>query len=203
MAWWEQIGRALSNFFEGKTSADRRAIKELERRVGAAQTKRIERELRKATRTATPKPTPKPQAVTVEVSGDEALYERMFMAHISSNVWAYWLKRPEPDQRNGTLIVQYRGKNDLGEPANVAGPMYGYRDVSLKLFKQMVDAASKGTFVWDHLRVRGTVFDHQKDYFFINTPGSYVPRKATSKGFNPRSGSTLPGTGDWAGRTGQ
>jgi hypothetical protein len=42
-----------------------------------------------------------------------------------------------------------------------------------------MSAPSKGGWVWDHLRIRGTVSGHQKDYELAGIVGGYVPRKAT------------------------
>jgi hypothetical protein len=36
-----------------------------------------------------------------------------------------------------------------------------------------------GSWVWDALRIRGTVSGHQKDYELVGIMGNYVPRKAT------------------------
>jgi len=61
----------------------------------------------------------------------------------------------------------------------VPGALYGYRGVTPEEFEDFLRAQSKGEWVWDHLRVRGTVSGHQKDYFLAGISGGYVPRKAT------------------------
>ena len=47
------------------------------------------------------------------------------------------------------------------------------------LYSSILDANSKGEWVWDHLRVRGTHSGHQKDYALVGIASGYVPRKAT------------------------
>ena len=92
-----------------------------------------------------------------------------------------------------------RGKTVVGK-SNERGPMYAYFDVPVRVFQRMQLAASKGKFVWDELRIRGTVYGHQYRYRLIQgsvTPGVggvYIPRRATSNGFRTRSIPVL-GTG--------
>lgn len=81
----------------------------------------------------------------------------------------------------GTLFVRFldnqNGKR-VGE-----GPLYGYRGVPISVWRAFQSANSKGTFVWDHLRVRGTVHGHQYPYWLSDTGESdYIPRKATEIG---------------------
>ena len=65
------------------------------------------------------------------------------------------------------------------------GPLYRYDGVSPDAFLSMLTAGSKGTWIWDNLRIRGTVSGHQKDYSLVGImptpeyPEGYVPRKAT------------------------
>ena len=66
-----------------------------------------------------------------------------------------------------------------------------------RLYESMRAAVSKGKFVWDHLRVRGTVYGHQVNYALVQgavitgggggVSGVYIPRKATRLGFKTRS----------------
>lgn len=79
------------------------------------------------------------------------------------------------------------------------GAMYAYFDVPVRVFERMQRAASKGKFVWDELRVRGTVYGHKYRYSLVQgqvstqrgVAGVYIPRKATPKGFKTRSAADL------------
>ena len=48
-----------------------------------------------------------------------------------------------------------------------------------KVFLTMYNAPSKGIFVWDEIRIRGTVSGHKFDYRLEAVRNGYVPRKAT------------------------
>lgn len=105
------------------------------------------------------------------------------------------------DESNGTLMVRYLapvlskgpgGVKIIGK-SNSAGPLYHYFDVPPKLWKSFQTASSKGVWVWDNLRIRGTVAGHKYDYRLVSgTVGSsgfrqtYIPRRATGKGFVSR-----------------
>jgi hypothetical protein len=39
--------------------------------------------------------------------------------------------------------------------------------------------STPGTWLWTHLRIRGTLSGHKKDYELVGVIGNYVPRKAT------------------------
>lgn len=71
------------------------------------------------------------------------------------------------------------------------GPLYLYHNVPARLFLAFIDASSKGDWVWDNLRIRGTLSGHQYDYALVGVQGAYVPRKATltpaGEEFLPRS----------------
>lgn len=102
----------------------------------------------------------------------------------SSNVYAFGY-----DQRNAFLYVRFKDReddNNLGGP----GPIYLYRDVPPEIFLKMMAAPSKGTFIWDSIRYRGTVSGHRYDYALVGVQGGYVPRKAvlTARGeeYQPR-----------------
>ncbi len=81
------------------------------------------------------------------------------------------------------------------------GATYAYFGVPQSVFSRMRAAASKGVFIWDEIRVRGTIYGHRYPYR-LATPGrarvpgamdpghdtiSYVPRRATKKGLRQRS----------------
>ncbi len=99
----------------------------------------------------------------------------------SSNVHSYGY-----DWRRRRLYVRFLGTSQGGARIG-EGALYGYDGVSPKLFLDLLDASSKGTWVWDNLRIRGTISGHQFDYALRglgeqrdgSTGGLYVPRKAT------------------------
>lgn len=143
----------------------------------------------------------------------------------SSNVFSFSYKRM-PGVATGNLYVTYHGHQinkhatsrgtvaakgmpreqlvgTLGKTLTGArggrGSMYCYFDVPPNVFTRMKAASSKGKFVWDALRIRGTIYGHQYRYQLVQgqvTPGVgvYIPRKATRKGFRTRSVADL-GTG--------
>lgn len=59
-----------------------------------------------------------------------------------------------------------------------AGPLYGYHDVTPSEFLQFLDAASKGRWVWDRLRERGTIAGYKKPYFLAGVTRGHIPRHA-------------------------
>lgn len=59
------------------------------------------------------------------------------------------------------------------------GPLYRYRDVEPEQFLAMLAAPSKGEWLWDNIRVRGTASGHRKDYELVGVMHDYVPRKST------------------------
>lgn len=75
------------------------------------------------------------------------------------------------------------------------GALYAYFDVPVRVFERMRRASSKGKFVWDELRQRGTVYGHKYRYSLVQgqvstqkgVRGVYIPRKATPQGFKSRS----------------
>jgi len=88
----------------------------------------------------------------------------------SSNVHSFAWEGPPA---TGNLLVRFKNR------AGGAGPMYRYHGTPHALYDGMAKAASKGKFVWDELRVRGTVSGHQFPYSLIHTGDTaYVPRQA-------------------------
>ncbi|HOV61672.1 MAG TPA: KTSC domain-containing protein [Candidatus Hydrogenedentes bacterium] len=65
-----------------------------------------------------------------------------------------------------------------GQIVRFPGSVYGYRDVWPEEFLAFLQAPSKGNWVWDNLRERGTVSGHKKHYFLAGITGGYVPRQA-------------------------
>ena len=94
----------------------------------------------------------------------------------SSNVHSYgydveheilYIRFLAPDPQNAMQKIQ------------APGPLYQYRGVPPELFLRLHDATSKGNWVWDNLRIRGTISGHRYDYALVGVTGDYVPRKAT------------------------
>jgi hypothetical protein len=76
----------------------------------------------------------------------------------SSNVSAYHYDlRGEYDNAPNTLVIEFHD-----------GSFYSYHPVPESLARSLYNAGSKGTWVWDNLRVRGTVFGFQIPYFFMS-----------------------------------
>ncbi len=99
----------------------------------------------------------------------------------SSNVHSIAYEHNQNDSyAPGNLLVRYlggEGKNRHGE-----GPLYRYRDVPVTIWKSFKLAASAGKFVWDHLRVRGTIAGHQYSFELAGVgDNNYVPRAAGLK----------------------
>ena len=67
------------------------------------------------------------------------------------------------------------------------GSLYRYRDVTPEEFLSILAANSKGEWIWDNLRVRGTHSGHQKDYELVGVQSGYVPRKASVR-LDPSTG---------------
>lgn len=106
-------------------------------------------------------------------------------------------KAPGPAVKKETRVSSSTGKEyTLYHRAHKRGPMYSYggrmRKIPQHVYSRMKSAASAGEFVWDELRIRGTIYGHRYPYTLVN-PGElsdgsvYVPRKATKRGFRVRS----------------
>lgn len=107
------------------------------------------------------------------------------------------VKKGKSTSRNqliGNLGSTVGGKKSYRPGANEdsRGPTYAYYDVPAEVFARMKAAASKGKFVWDALRVRGTIYGHRYRYSLVTGSPTdegkpYIPRKATAGGFRTRS----------------
>lgn len=149
---------------------------------------------------------------------DATLSDEILCGEQSSNVFSF-----QYDYRASTLFVTYwghkinragvtkgrvrrgRGRSrpqligeagkTVGQGRGGRGALYAYYDVPVRVFERMRAASSKGKFVWDELRVRGSVYGHKYRYGLVqgqvNTQrgvqGVYIPRKATPQGFRTRS----------------
>lgn len=150
--------------------------------------------------------------------GEESPFSAEILTPQSSNVFAFAY-----DAQTSTLYVTYKapkinptavhtgrgrgGRQLFGKlgstvvgKTNERGPLYAYFDVPARVYQRMILAHSKGKFVWDELRVRGTVWDHKYRYRLMHgsvTPGVggvYIPRRATQRGFRTRA-TAVVGTG--------
>jgi hypothetical protein len=92
-----------------------------------------------------------------------AMGERIYVN--SSNVaWIQYLAAFE-----GTPEHLYVGYLD--------GSAYGYSEITPEMAIAFLNAPSKGKWVWDNLRIRGTVFGWQKPYAFLNAASGEATRK--------------------------
>ncbi len=98
----------------------------------------------------------------------------------SSNVHSYAYSAD-----TGTLFVRFldtiKGSGMAPSRRAGPGPLYKYYGVTPREFVSLHKAASKGKWVWDKLRIRGTKSGHRKDYRLVGVSpiSGYVPRKAT------------------------
>lgn len=100
----------------------------------------------------------------------------------SSNVHSIGFLWNWDDPPKGTLMVRFLQERGSGRSRKTSpGPTYYYYGIAPELFDAFETASSKGEFVWDKLRVRGTVSGHQYHYELKGITG-YVPRKATRFG---------------------
>lgn len=103
----------------------------------------------------------------------------------SSNVHSIGYIWNHDNPMKGTLKVRFLGTNRSTSPQTRGGkgPEYHYFGVHPAVFESFRIASSKGKFVWDRLRVRGTVSGHQFPYELTKLQSSgYVPRAATRIG---------------------
>ena len=101
----------------------------------------------------------------------------------SSNVYSIGFDWNDKHPENGTLKVAFLDHKKGSKARTGKGPTYFYYDVHPRVFLNFQTAASKGKFVWDRLRIRGTVSGHQYRYGLgaISKSGN-VPRQATRIG---------------------
>jgi hypothetical protein len=96
----------------------------------------------------------------------------------SSNVRAISFNFSFKFPHKSTLYVQFLGTDAAGNRAG-HGPMYEYYDIPPDKFDSFRKTASKGGWIWDELRVRGSAVQHRVKYTIRGTVGGYVPRRAT------------------------
>jgi hypothetical protein len=127
-----------------------------------------------------------------DAEDDAALISREIKVQ-SSNVYSFVFERET--QRSGILYVTFLAWTPGSTTRSGPGPTYAYYDVPLRKYHEFERAAtsnSAGGAVWDYLRARGSVYQHQHQYRIVagvlmQDGGQYVPRKATAWGFRRRS----------------
>lgn len=108
----------------------------------------------------------------------------------SSNVWEYGY-----DIRSGYLYIRFAA-HDRNHRVTGPGSLYRYSGISPDQFVSLMRASSKGDWIWDVLRIRGTQSGHHYDYELVGVTGDYVPRKSTVAPLmrvGPRGGLTQVG----------
>jgi len=150
-------------------------------------------------------------APQIDDGGPNDVLSNMIETPASSNVFAFGY-----DSVNKILYVQFKAPGEVthykdatnactgekyrvGHRPHAPGPIYAYgskaRPVPEKVFEQMLTASSKGSFVWQNLRVCGSSHEHQYPHTLVSPSmaggNMYVPRKATSRGFRVRTVPTV------------
>jgi hypothetical protein len=96
---------------------------------------------------------------------------------VSSNVHSIGFDINTHTPRIGTLKIRFlqsHGAKAAG--AKVPGATYEYYNVPTDLFRRFRTAASKGKWVWNNVRIRGTG-DTRFDYKLAGINYGYVPRR--------------------------
>lgn len=108
---------------------------------------------------------------------------QMAMTPNSTNVHSFGY-----DSENRFLYVRFL--DDLGKGRRAGpGPLYRYAAVTPREFLGLYRTRNRGdghggdstpgTWLWTHLRIRGTLTGHRKDYELVGIVRDYTPRKAT------------------------
>lgn len=105
---------------------------------------------------------------------DHPIVTGAFVQVQSSNVYSIAY-----DAEMAYLYVRFKATGQDGKKSDAPGPLYQYAEVRPQAFLSMLSSMSKGKWVWDHLRQRGTVSGHKKPYRLVGVMGGYVPRQAT------------------------
>ncbi len=190
-------GKSLAPNIEKELQAAQELLAAFGYEVGKPDAKPIVGELvKEVAEQVTPKPEPKEAATPVRRSSEEprqpdepaadtdaairtatGLVEGMIPV-TSSNVHSIGFEWSDTDPRNGNLLVRFLGGDSKHRSG--PGPLYKYKDVPRSVFDAFKRASSKGGFVWDELRVRGTVSGHQYSYDLEGLGDTdRVPRQAT------------------------
>ena len=116
------------------------------------------------------------------INPDDPLFTGEMIPVTSTNVHSigYEFNRKRPG--DGTLKVRFLAPAPKGVHKTRPGSLYHYVNVPPEIFQAFRAAASKGKFVWDRLRIRGTVSGHQYYYWLAAIRDGYVPRQARQIG---------------------
>ena len=107
-----------------------------------------------------------------------------FDGFASSNVRAF-----QYDGQDERLVIEYKD-----------GSFYAYHPVRFDMAVALYDAPSKGTWVWDHLRVRGTVFGYQVPYELFSGSSAASRDWMRTEETRRKHGHIPPSGRDWSGR---
>lgn len=185
----------ISDLLQGR---DRKAVDDLEKKIGISRAQVLARKLGvKGSRSEAPEERRlgrrEPEEELERRPGEDGDMIEVSSSNVHSIGYI---------NKTFTLLVRFLAESN-GKRSG-PGPLYAYKHVPKAVWERAKSAASKGKFVWDSLRIRGTIDGHVYDYELASAgPDEYVPRKATGAGLNPREisqdGRTLrsarPGTG--------
>ncbi len=99
----------------------------------------------------------------------------------SSNVHSIGFEFSYDNPLKSKLIIRYKQKDRRGGSGTVGGPTYEYQNIHPDWFNDLREAGSRGKWVWDNLRIRGTVAGHQYPFVLIRAAQGYLPRRAIVK----------------------
>lgn len=105
---------------------------------------------------------------------DHPVVTKEMVEAVSSNVHSYGY-----DVDSLTLYVRYIADEKFGRGP---GSLYAYDGVPLRKFLALYDAPSKGIWIWDNVRIRGTWSGHRHPHRLVGVRHDYVPRLATYAG---------------------
>jgi hypothetical protein len=97
----------------------------------------------------------------------------------SSNVSSVGFDLNERNPERSTMRIQYLQPDQRGGKRKVPGPVYAYSPVSHRQFRSILRAGRKGSWIWDNLRVRGSIAGFRIPYSLIQSQQGNVPRRAT------------------------
>lgn len=127
------------------------------------------------------------------------LYVRYLGMHLDKSKVTFKKNDRQPGNIGGFQHIHV-GKGAMTGRSAKPGPAYAYDGVPSYVFRRMRAAASKGVFIWDELRVRGSIYKHKYPYRLVGVgvaniglqpdgrPDTimYVPRRATKAGYRAR-----------------
>ena len=113
---------------------------------------------------------------------DPILTGEMIDVNNSSNVHSIGFLWNYEQPAHGTLKVRFQ-QTRSGTKTKGPGPLYFYYNVNPAVFEAFRRASSKGEFIWDRIRVRGSQAGHRFHYELKGIVNGYVPRQA--KRFGP------------------